>query len=100
MMQQLALVIPPPRIPPAVVLRVDEIGVAQFATRKGAHRWELMRARMPGRFTTVAVRMPGDLVDVACDDRAHAQWLAALLHSWGVPKSALTFRTATEEPTR
>ncbi|MEW1630788.1 hypothetical protein AB0387_25940 [Streptomyces sp. NPDC089173] len=79
---------------PASVLRVDEIGIALFATRDGAHQWELMRARMPGRFTTVAVRVPGDLVDVACDDRTHAQWLATLLHSWGVPKASLTITTA------
>lgn len=89
---QLALDIPPQRPRPASMLRVDEIGIALFATRDGAHRWELMRARMPTRITTVDVRVPGDLVDVACDDRAHAQWLAALLHSWGVPKASLKIR--------
>lgn len=95
---QLALDIPPQRAAPATVLRVDEIGVVLFASRDGAQQWELLRARMPGRFTTVAVRMPGDLVDVACDDRAHAQWLAALLHSWGVPKTSLKIRTTEERP--
>jgi hypothetical protein len=96
--QQLALDMPPQRVAPVAVLRVDEIGVAQFATRDGAHRWELMRARMPDRFTTVEVRMPGDLVDVRCDDRAHAQWLATLLHSWGVPRNSLKIRATEEQP--
>ncbi|MFH9579076.1 hypothetical protein ACH4MO_13895 [Streptomyces globisporus] len=98
MTKQLALDIPPQRPRPATMLRVDEGALVQFATREGAYRWELMRARMPDRFTTVAVRTPGDLVDVACDDRAHAQWLAALLHSWGVPKASLTVRTTTPAP--
>ena len=97
MTQQLAFDVPPQRVPPAFVLRVDEGALAQYATRDGAHRWELMRARMPARFTTVAVRMPGDLVDVLCDDRAHAQWLTDLLHSWGVPKSALAVRAAQQD---
>ncbi|MGW3594972.1 hypothetical protein [Streptomyces sp. NPDC005167] len=82
-------------------LRVDEGALAQFASREGAANWELMRHRMPGRFATVAVRVPGDLVEVTCDDRDHAAWLSSLLHSWGIPKSALTVRTApSEEPTR
>ncbi|MEU1433997.1 hypothetical protein ABZ438_07850 [Streptomyces sp. NPDC005786] len=80
------------------VLRVDETALGQFATRDGAQRWELMRHRMPDRFTTVAVRMPGDLVDITCDDRDHAQWLSTLLHSWGVPKSALKIPAPAEEP--
>jgi hypothetical protein len=79
-----------PAPPPRVALRVDEIGVALHATREGRMWWELLRSRMPGRFTTVAVRMPGDLVDVACADRAHAQWLRARLRAHGVPDRSLT----------
>ena len=70
-------------------LRVDEGALALFASREGAARWELMRHLMPERFSTVAVRMPGDLVDVTCDDRDHATWLSNLLHTWGVPRASL-----------
>jgi hypothetical protein len=80
--------VPPP--PPRVALRVDEIGVALHATREGRIWWELLRVRTPDRFTTVAVRMPGDLVDVACADRDHAVWLRGLLRAHGVPDRSLT----------
>jgi hypothetical protein len=79
---------------PIVALRVDEIGIALHATREGRMWWELFRSRMPDRFTTVAVRMPGDLVDVACADREHAQWLYAQLRAFGVPQRSLTVAPA------
>lgn len=73
----------------AAFLRVDEIGVALHAPRETRALWELYRLRHAARLTTVAVRMPGDLVDIACDDRPHAQWLADWLYSLGVPKVSL-----------
>jgi hypothetical protein len=81
----------PPRT--LVVLRVDEIGIALHATREGHMWWELFRSRMPGRITTVTVRMPGDLVDVACADQAHAKWLCSELRARGVPQRSLTILT-------
>jgi hypothetical protein len=86
---QLALDIPAPQPPPAAFLRVDEIGVALHAPRETRMLWELYRLRHATRLTTIAVRMPGDLIDIACDDRAHAQWLADWLYSLGVPKASL-----------
>lgn len=70
-------------------LRVDEIGIALHAPRETRQWWELYRLRMADRLTTVAVRMPGDLVDIACDDRDHATWLAQKLRSLGVPQVSL-----------
>lgn len=79
---------------PAVRLRVDEIGIALYAPPETCMWWELFRDRMAGRITTVEVRMPGDLVDVACDDRQHATWLRTEFRSRGVPQRSLTVRTA------
>jgi hypothetical protein len=75
-------------------LRVDEIGIALHAPRETRTWWELFRSRMSDRLTTVAVRMPGDLIDVACDDRAHAEWLLADLRRRGIPQRSLTIRGA------
>lgn len=89
---QLALDIPTSPPPPAAFLRVDEIGVALHAPRETRAWWELYRLHHAARLTTVAVRMPGDLVDIACTDRAHAQWLADRLYALGVPKISLKVR--------
>lgn len=76
------------------ILRVDEIGLVLHAPRETRTWWELYRKRHATRLTTVTVRMPGDLVDVACDDRAHAQWLHDQLRARGVPQRSLTVRTS------
>lgn len=86
---QLALALPPAPTPPATHLRVDEIGIALHAPRETRQWWELFRRRMPDRITTVAVRMPGDLVDIACTDRAHAEWLHGEFRRRGVPSASL-----------
>lgn len=86
---QLALDIPAPAPSHVVYLRVDEIGIALHAPRETRQWWELYRRHHAARLTTVAVRMPGDLIDLACGDRAHAQWLADHLYSLGVPKVSL-----------
>ncbi|NUS79189.1 MAG: hypothetical protein HOV70_23725 [Streptomyces sp.] len=95
--QQLTLDIPAQRPAPRVYLRVDEIGIAQYTPRETAQWWELFRRRMPDRLTTVLVRMPGDLVDIACDNRAHANWLHEQFRKRGVPQQSLTIRTEAAE---
>ncbi|MEV6696275.1 hypothetical protein AB0M68_03805 [Streptomyces sp. NPDC051453] len=79
---------------PAACLRVDEIGIALYAPQETRMWWELFRSRMPDRITAVEVRMPGDLVDIACDDREQAAWLHAEFRGRGVPLRSLTVRTA------
>ncbi|MFZ3592270.1 hypothetical protein [Streptomyces sp. BH104] len=75
-------------------LRVDEIGIALHAPRESRMWWEFYRSRMGGRLTTVEVRMPGDLVDITCDDKAHAEWLHAEFRRRGVPQRSLTIHPA------
>ncbi|MER7815618.1 hypothetical protein [Streptomyces sp. NPDC096153] len=98
MPEQLALTIPAQLPPQRVTVRVDEIGVALHATREGHAWWELYRSRMPGRFTTVAVRMPGDLVDVECADQPHARWLCEQLRGYGVPARSLSIQKPPSAP--
>lgn len=87
---QLAFEIPAPAPAPRAALRVDEIGVALHAPRETRVWWELYRRRMADRLSTVAVRMPGDLVEIACKDRAHAEWLRDEFRARGVPQISLT----------
>lgn len=89
--QQLALDIPtsPPPAAPAAV-RVNEIDINLYTPRATANWWALFRARGPAeRFTTVTASIPGDLVDVACDDRTDAEWLCDHMIERGIPKIAV-----------
>jgi hypothetical protein len=71
-------------------LRVNEIAALTYTTREAANWWALYRARGPvERFTIVKSYIPGDVVDVACDDRQDAEWLRNHLIAQGIPKSAL-----------
>ncbi|MET9304959.1 hypothetical protein ACFY65_23410 [Streptomyces cellulosae] len=84
----------PPQQPTVrTYLRVDEIGIAQYTSRDTQQWWETFRRRMPDRLTTALVRMPGDLVDIACDDRAHAEWLLSQFRERGVPRQSLAIHT-------
>ena len=78
----------PPSAPAAV--RVNEVVVHLYTPRATADWWALFRARGPAaRFTIVTTSIPGDLVDVACDDRADAEWLRDHMIEQGIPKTAL-----------
>lgn len=71
-------------------LRVNEVVVNCYCSREAANWWALYRARGPAsRFTTVLAAIPGDLVEVACEDRQDAEWLRDLLVERGIPKTAL-----------
>ena len=75
-----------------VHLQVDEIGIALHAPVETRQWWELYRRRHAGRLTTIAVRVPGDLVEIDCEDRAHAEWLRAELRGRGVPQRSLVIK--------
>lgn len=71
-------------------LRVNEVKVNCYSPREAANWWALFRAHGPAeRFTTVTAAIPGDLVDVACEDVEDATWLRDLLVEHGVPETAL-----------
>ncbi|MFF7534897.1 hypothetical protein ACFZB2_38295 [Streptomyces bobili] len=71
-------------------VRLNEVVVNLHCPKATATWWALFRARGPAeRFTTVTASIPGDLVDVACDDRADAEWLCAHMIEQGVPKTAI-----------
>lgn len=78
-----------------VRLQVDEIGIALHAPAETRQWWEVFRLRYAARLTTVAVRMPGDLVEIDCEDRPHAEWLRAEMRSRGVPQASLKIRADT-----
>jgi hypothetical protein len=57
------------------------------ATQMGIDWWlDFRRFHVPGRFTVVEASLAGEVVDVACDDREHADWLAAEMVRNGIPK--------------
>ena len=69
-------------------VRVNEVKI--FATRTASEWWTLFQLRGPSfRFVTVMSSIAGELVDVACDDREHAEWLMADMIEQGIPRSAL-----------
>lgn len=89
--QKLALDIPasPPPAAPAAV-RLNEVVVNLYTPRETANWWALFRAHGPAeRFTLVTASTPGDLVDVACDNRADAEWLRDHMIERGIPKTAI-----------
>lgn len=73
-----------------VCVRVNEAAV--FATDRGVDWWLAFSGHHPGRITRRVVSMAGDLVDVACDDREHADWLAGRMLAEGLPRSAVQVR--------
>lgn len=71
-------------------LRVNEVKVNCYSPREAANWWALYRAHGPAeRFTTVVAAIPGDLVDVACEDVEDAEWLRDLMVELGIPCTAL-----------
>ena len=78
----------------SAVVEVNECKV--FATSSGAAWWTAFRQRFDpiGRITDVKVSIGGNLCHVACDDREHADWLAASMVEKGVPASAIKIREA------
>lgn len=69
-------------------VRVNEVKV--FATTQGADWWAWFLLAHPAtRFDARVVSMAGSIVDVACDDADHAEWLAAEMQRHGIPRTAL-----------
>lgn len=101
MPEQLALGIsgkPPSR--PTVAVRVEEILALTYTSGEAAAWWIRYRDHGPSaRFAPVAGRIgfPGQLIDVLCDDRGHAEWLRTHLITLGIPKAALKIVT-TRDP--
>jgi hypothetical protein len=80
-------------------VRVEETRALTYSTRETANWWALFRSRGPERrFVTVTVGFIGDLVDVLCDSREHAQWLHDNLVDQGIPKAALKITERTDHP--
>lgn len=73
------------------VVEVNECRV--FATQLGEAWWHDFAALQEDRLTRVTMSVAGDLVHVACDDKAHAVWLAGhMVHHGGLPTSAVKTR--------
>lgn len=71
-------------------LRVNEVVVNLYCPREAANWWALYRAHGPAsRFTTITPAIPGDLVEVACEDAEDAEWLRELLIERGIASTAL-----------
>lgn len=71
-------------------LRVNEVAVNLYSPREAANWWALFRAHGPeSRFTTITPAIPGDLVEVACEDVEDAEWLRDLMIERGIPRTAL-----------
>lgn len=65
---------------------------AVFATHRASDWWMWFRFanRSEQRFEDRIVSLGGNLVAVRCDDREHAEWLAAhMVEFAGIPKSAV-----------
>lgn len=74
----------------SAAVRVNEVVVNLYTPRETANWWAIFRARGPAsRFTIVTPAIPGDLVDVACDNREDAEWLRDHLIERGIPSTAL-----------
>ena len=79
------------------VVEVNEAAV--FATRASAAWWAMYRQVNDriGRITDTVVSLGGNRSEVACDDREHADWLAAhMVERIGLPKSAVRVREVAE----
>lgn len=79
------------------VVEVNECQV--FATTSGSGWWIKFRQMHDrrGRITDRAVSIGGNLCHVACDDKDHADWLAAaMVAEHGLPKSSVRVRRVME----
>jgi len=71
-------------------VEVNEVHITLYASRDTANWWATYRQHFDtARFTEVNSCLIGDLVQVACENRDHAQWLHDLLIEKGVAKAAL-----------
>lgn len=71
-------------------LRLNEVAIFCNTPRETGEWWAHYRAHGPAsRFTVVTSALPGDLVDVACEDTDDAEWLRDQLIERGIPKTAL-----------
>lgn len=77
---------------PAAAVEVNECRV--FATTMAAEWWALYQHLHRDRITIVTPSLAGSLCTVACDDREHAEWLAAHMVEQGVPRTAVRVRAA------
>lgn len=79
----------------STVVEVNECHV--FAVSDApAEYWAAYRGRYEavGRINVLVASVGGDRVQVACDDRDHADWLANhLVEHGGLPKSAVKVKT-------
>lgn len=80
----------------AFVVQVDEGKVE--ASRQGVEWWHLFAARYRPTGRLVETKPPcvvGGTVEVACDDREHADWLAAhMVDHGGLPRTAVRAKVA------
>jgi hypothetical protein len=83
--------------PAPAAVRLNEAVVNLYTPRETANWWALFRAHGPvERFTTVTTSIPGDVVDVACDDRTDAEWLRDHMIEQGIPKTAIKILTRSQ----
>lgn len=74
----------------AHAVEVNEAAI--WATQRGAEWWNAWRIRMEpvGRIEIITATLGGDLVRVACDSLADANWLAGHMRDFaGIPKNAV-----------
>jgi hypothetical protein len=84
------------------VVEVNEANVALYSTKAVAEWWNLFRLRHhgTGRITDRSMSVVGGYASVACDDREHAEELAAhLVSHGGLNKAAVRVRPAAPDPT-
>lgn len=82
------------------VVEVSEPKVFTY-TGSNVAWWLLYRQRHEGtgRLTEHGATLVGSLVDVACDDKDHAEWLAAhMVNHGGLHASAVRVKKATATP--
>lgn len=80
----------------AYVVEVDEGKVE--ASRQGVGWWMVFRRRFDGTGRLRETRpacIVGGTVEVACDDREHADWLAGhMVEQGGLPRTAVRVKAA------
>lgn len=79
------------------VVEVNEAKV--LVTGRGDSWWASFRqVHDPRRCRTVTASPGGDLVHVAADDEAHADWLRQTMINAGLPTTAVTLRRLIGQP--
>lgn len=63
-----------------------------WVTERGRQWWDLYRIKHSGRITTLTASIAGDRVQVACDSKEDADWLAGHMVEQGIPASAVAAR--------